>query len=176
MRKPGRVFDADVDIHEGCFFTRKGRNTGSLNKSGYHLINLKFIGEKYFAVYTLHFAIYCEANNIKSIPKGFCIHHRDNNTSNNTIENLCLCTPSYNNYCAAKTKDYTAIYNTRKKNGFKQTIKAFTKDGTEKTYPSMSKAAQDFSVNVSRVSRIVNKKQYHGYLLKDGKTYDFCRA
>ena len=77
MRRPCRIFDADVDIEEGCFFTKKGRNTGSLNKSGYRLINLKKRGSKIYGVYTLHFAIYIEANNITELPKGFLLHHID---------------------------------------------------------------------------------------------------
>ena len=176
MRRPCRFFQAEVDIEEGCFYTKKGRNTGSLNASGYHLINLKRIGEKLHTVYSLHFVMFCEANGITKLPEGFCLHHVDNNTSNNKISNLCLCRPTYNNYCAAKNKDYTAIYEKRKKNGFKQRIKAFTKTGEELFFPSMNKAAQDFQVNVSRISRIVNKHKYHGYLLKDDKVFDFCRA
>ncbi len=176
MRKQSRFFNADVDIHEGCFYTKKGKNTGSLNASGYHLINLKKKGEKLFGVYTLHFAIFCEANNIEKLPEGFCLHHIDENTSNNSIENLCLCTPTWNNYCAAKNKDYTAIYEKRKQNGFKQKIKAFTKDGNEEFFESMNKCAEAFGVNVSRISRIVNKTKYHGYVEKKEKLYDFCRA
>ena len=176
MRRPSRFYQAEVNIHEGCYWTKKGRNTGSLNQSGYHLINLKKKGETCFGVMTLHFAIYCEANNITKLPEGFCIHHIDDNPSNNKITNLCLCTATYNNYCSAKNKDYKAIYEKRKVNGFKQKIKAFTKEGDIELFGSMCKAAAAFQVNVSRISRIVNKSKYHGYVLRDNKIYDFCRA
>ncbi len=176
MRRPCRIFDADVNVHEGCFHTKKGRNTGSLNQSGYRLINLKKRGERLFGVYTLHFAVFCEANNISELPKGFCLHHIDDNPQNNKIDNLCLCTPTWNNYCAAKNRDYSKIYQTRKRNGFKQTIKAFTKEGGEMLFSSMCKAAKHFGVNPSRISRIVNKKKYSGSVLKDGTSYSFSRV
>ena len=176
MRRPGRIFQADVDIEAGCFYTKKGRNSGSLNNSGYRLINLKFKNEKCHAVMTLHFAIFCEANNVKELPKGYCLHHIDNRPDlNNGIDNLALCTPSYNNFCAAKNRDYNGIYQKRKENGFIQKIVATAKN-KELTFKSQSEAARFFSVNVSRISRIVNNKKYHGSIMKDGLAYDFCRA
>ncbi len=176
MRRPGRIFDADVDVNQGCFFTKnKGKNNGNLNNSGYYLINLKRKGEKLFGIYTMQLAIFCEANNIKNIPKGYCIHHIDDNPSNNCMNNLCLCTPSWNAMCSAQNKDYTAIYEKRKQRGFIQKVRAFSKAGTEKEYRSMSQAARDFGVNVCRISRIVNRKPYHGYLRKNDEIFDFCR-
>ena len=36
--------------------------------------------------------IYCKANGLKSIPKGYVIHHRDFNSLNDNIDNLMLMT------------------------------------------------------------------------------------
>ena len=88
------IFQGLVNIEEGYFQTKnKPVNKGSLNNSGYYLINLKPKGSKLFRVLTIQLAIYLEANNLTEIPKGFCLHHIDNNTNNNKILNLSLCTP-----------------------------------------------------------------------------------
>ena len=151
-------------------------NQGVLNNSGYFLINLKRQGESKHRVMTMQLATYLEANNITKIPKGFVLHHIDNNTGNNRIDNISLCTPTYNSYCAAKSKDYKKIYELRKKNGFIQKIKATCSDKTHKVYRSMNKCAQAFGVNVGTISKIVNKKPYYNSITQKNKTFTFCRA
>ena len=171
-----RIFQGKVDIENGFFQTKnKPVNKGVLNNSGYFLINLKRHGQSNFKIMTMQLAIYLEANNIMALPKGFVIHHIDSETGNNNIDNISLVTPTYNSYCAARSKDYGKIYEKRKKNGFIQKIKA-TCPGTQKVYKSMNKCAQAFNVNVGTISKIVNKKKYYNSITQKGKTYTFCRV
>lgn len=41
-----------------------------------------------------HHIVYCFANGLKEIPKGYCVHHIDFNKTNNTLDNLRLMTHS----------------------------------------------------------------------------------
>jgi len=43
----------------------------------------------YNYIYEHHY-VYCLKNNLTQIPKGYCIHHKDGDTENNSIENLLL--------------------------------------------------------------------------------------
>ena len=170
------IFQGLVNIEEGYFQTKnKPVNKGSLNNSGYYLINLKPKGSKLFRVLTIQLAIYLEACGISEIPKGFCLHHIDNNTNNNKISNISLCTPKLNCYFAAKNRDYKAIYQKRKENGFVQKIKATGPDSVL-LFDSMSKCAKAFQTNPGTISKIVNKKKYYNNIVRDGKIWNFCRA
>ena len=171
------IFQGKVNIEKGyCQTKNKQENKGSLNNSGYYLINLKPKGSKHFRVLTMQLAIYLEANGIQEIPKGFCLHHIDNNTGNNKILNISLCMPKLNCYFAAKNRDYAAIYEKRKQNGFKQKIKATSPDNSVLLFDSMSKCAKHFETNPGTISKIVNKKKYYNNLVRDNKTWNFCRA
>ena len=152
-------FNATVDINEGYFVTpRRPVNKGAKHqKTGYRMINLKRKGEKGYSVLYMHHAIYCEANGISKLPRGFQIHHRDGNKENNKISNLCLCTPKYNCLCAAATRDYGKVYATRKVNGFKQKVRARSK-GYDKTFPSINQAGIELGICNSRISEILNNK------------------
>ena len=172
-----RILQGKVDIENGFFQTKnKPVNKGVLNNSGYFLINLKRNGQSKFRIMTMQLAIYLEANNIPALPKGFVLHHINCDTGNNTIDNISLVTPTYNSYCAAKSKDYKQIYLKRKKNGFVQKIKATCSDKTHKIYKSMNKCAQAFTVNVGTISKIVNKKPYYNSITQKNKTFTFCRV
>ena len=46
--------------------------------------------------------IFCEYHNIESVPKGFVIHHIDENKDNNSIENLMLLSKSEHSKLHAK--------------------------------------------------------------------------
>ena len=172
-----RIFDAEVDIENGFFVTKnKPINRGVLNNSGYFLINLKRKGEKKHSVYTMQLSIYLEANNIQKIPEGFCLHHQDECTGNNKIGNICLCTHSYNSYCAAKNRDYVKIYEKRKENGFTQKVQATDPEGNIQLFDSISKCARAFSVNPGTISKILNKKKYYSTVTFKNKVFTFCRA
>ena len=170
------IFEGKVDIEGGFFETKnKPENKGTLNNSGYYLINLKPKNNPLFRVLTMQLAIFLEANKIKKIPAGFCLHHIDNDTGNNRISNLSLCTPSLNCYFAAKTRDYSAIYKKRESNGFVQKIKAIGPD-TELFFNSMNKCARYFQTNVGTISKIVNQKKYYTKLIRNNKIWKFCRV
>ena len=61
---------------------------------GYKLV-LKptwYTGRKKSKHVFLHSVVYCEANNLTEIPKGYVLHHCDQNKHNNTNSNLILLT------------------------------------------------------------------------------------
>ena len=180
MIQDSKIFEAKVDVDNGFFVTkRKPRNTGALHKStGYKMINLRFKGQKAHSVLYMHHAIFFEANGIQQLPKGFQIHHANNNKTDNRAPNLYLCSAKWNSYCAAKTRDYDAVYQTRKKNGFKQRIRVKGAEGYEKTFPSMNKTSQELGICVSRISQILNGKTEYTTATsrKDGKGYTFERV
>ena len=159
MIRDSEIFEAKVDVDNGFFVTkRRPRNIGAKHsKTGYRMINLRFKGQKAHSVLYMHHAIFFEANGITELPKGFQIHHANNNKEDNRAENLYLCSAKWNSYCAAKTRDYAAVYESRKKNGFKQSIRAKT-DDYEKVFPSMNQAAQELGICISRISQIINGK------------------
>ena len=169
-------YQCSVDITEGFVVTlRKKKNFGSKNKStGYHSVMLKEIGSKYFASYYVHRIVWETANGCK-IPKGFHIHHQDGNKSNNSIMNLSLVSCKLNNWFAAKKRDYKAIFEKRKKLGFK--VKVTAKCGKEeKEFESMRQAAKHFGVNVSSISGILAGKKYFNSVKRGNKEYTFVRT
>ena len=169
-----------VDIKEGFIVTvRKKKNFGSKNKStGYHSVMLKEIDCKLFAPHYVHRIVWETANGCK-IPPNFHIHHIDNNKSNNSIFNLSLVSCKLNNWFAARNRDYVAIFEKRKKNGFKVAVTAKSSVGesdseTELSFLSMRQAAKHFKVNVSTISKILAGKEYCTSVKRDNKIILLC--
>ena len=179
MIRDCHFFNATVNIEDGYFVTpRRQVNKGAKHqKTGYKMINLRRIGENGYSVLYMHHAIYCEANGISKLPRGFQIHHRDGNKENNCISNLCLCTSKFNNLCAARTRDYKKVYATRKLNGFKQKIRVRSKD-YDKTFPSINQACIELGLCNSRISEILNNKTDYKVALSKttGRRYTFERV
>ena len=173
-------YNCKIDIKKGLVTTKRRTNhAGSINKkTGYHTVMLQAKGEKHYAPYYLHRVVWEEANQCR-IPKGFHVHHLDSNKSYNSIMNLALVTQRLNNWYAAQNRDYKAIYETRKRNGFKAKIVATCseEDGTETKlhFDSMSKCAKHFNKNVSVISNIVNNKGYCTQITLNDRVYKFCR-
>ena len=170
-------YNCKVDIRKGLVTTkRKTDHPGSKNKcTGYHTVMLQAKGEKHYAPYYMHRVIWEEANQCR-IPPGFHVHHINSDKSYNSIMNLSLVTQRLNNWYAAQNRDYKAIYETRKRNGFKAKIVATcTEDETELHFDSMNKCARHFNKNVSVISNIVNGKGYCTSITLNDKTYKFCR-
>ena len=74
--------------------SRGSKNTYDLvsDSKGYLLINKPewYTGRKKSTHIFYHHAVYCEANGLTEIPKGYVIHHCDENPHNNEIENLMM--------------------------------------------------------------------------------------
>ena len=171
-----KFYEAKVNPTTGVFETKRiAENHGNKNKrTGYWSIDLKPRGCKAYVTEYMHRAIFQEATGLV-IPKGFQIHHRDGNKDNNTIDNLCMCTAKFNNMEAAKTRDYAQVYQTRKKNGFKQKVKAISLD-SEETFPSLNQCSKALGVRVSRISSIVNGGPYQKAFSKTrNKKFTFVR-
>ncbi len=171
-----KFYEARVNTSTGAFETKRIKeNHGNRNKStGYWSILLKYKGCKGFVTEYMHRAIFQEATGL-IIPTGWQIHHRDGNKSNNTIDNLCMCTARFNNMEAAKTRDYAQVYRSRKKNGFKQKVKAIS-ENSEEEFPSLNQCSKALGVRVSRISSIVNGGPYQKAFSKTmNKKYTFVR-
>ena len=170
-----KFYQAQVDLKRGIFRTgRMDENPGSKSKfTGYRMINLKRKDGTFKGEYT-HRAVFQEATGFL-IPEGFQIHHRDGDKDHNGIDNLCLCTSRFNNLEAAKTRDYGKIYESRKKNGFKQKVRASCK-GEHLDFPSQSKCSQALGICISRISNILrNEPKSRAYSKQTGKHYTFVK-
>ena len=170
-------FQCKVNISEGYVVTaKKPRNFGAKHKvTGYHVVNLKEKGSRFFAPYYVHRIVWEVANGVP-IPPGMCVHHHDGNRSNNSILNLSVCTPKLNNFFAAKNRCYAGIYEKRKKNGFKVRVTATGPDKEKLTFPSMTKCAKHFGCNPGTISSILAGKKYYDSVSLDGKRYNISRT
>ena len=148
------IYQQEFNSKLGCFKTKRhDQDFGVKNKvTGYRSISLRLKNGLVVREY-MHRAIFQATTGI-IIPKGFQVHHRDADKDNNSIDNLCMCTSRFNNLEAAKTRDYAKIYKSRKKNGFKQKIKAICGEW-EQVYPSMNQCAKALGIWPSRISNII---------------------
>lgn len=173
-----KFYKSKVNIQNGTFETKRMPvNPGTKSKNtGYRLINLPLKASPGHITEYVHRAIFQEATGFM-IPPGFQIHHRDGDKDHNSIHNLCLCTAKFNNREAAKTRDYKQIYESRKKNGFKQKVTATSGD-FKQTFPSLSQCGKELGICVSRISSILrNTLPYHkAYSKTTKKKYTFVRA
>ena len=144
-----------ADIARGIFETKRIKeNHGNRNKhSGYWSIALRLKGEKGFCSVYVHRAIFQEAVGFL-LPAGFVVHHRDGNPDHNWIDNLCLCTQRFNCLEAMKTRDHSKIVETRRKNGWKQKLKACCA-GEEQEFSSQRQCSKVLGINQSRISLIL---------------------
>lgn len=172
--KACKFYESKCNIQTGIFETlRMKENPGSKCKTGYRMLHLPLKGGGHKHEY-VHRAIFQEATGFL-IPEGFQIHHRDGDKDSNGIDNLCLCTSRFNNLEAAKTRDYEQIYLSRKKNGFKQKIKATSKD-YEEVFPSQCQCAKALGICVSRISNILREMpNAMAHSKKTGKKYSFVK-
>ena len=167
-----------VDIARGFFETKRiEENHGNRNKhTGYWSIGLRLKGETGFAQTYVHRAVFQEAVGFL-IPEGWVVHHRDGNPDHNGIDNLCLCTQRFNCLEAMKNRDHKKIYESRKKNGFKQKIKACCA-GEEQEFASQNQCAEALGIEQSRISKILrNVVPWHtAYSKKLDKKFTFVRV
>ena len=170
-------FQCKANITDGYLVTKnKPFNYGAKNQvTGYHVVNLKEKGSRFFAPYYIHRVIWEEANGCR-VPDGFVVHHQDGNRSNNKITNLSACTQKLNNWFAAKNRDYKKIYEKRKRNGFK--VRVTATDPEEKTihFPSMSQCAKFMGCNPGTISNILANRKYYDSFTKDNVKYTFSRT
>ena len=131
-------------------------------------------GQKGYESVYVHRLVWEQANRCR-VPKGFHVHHIDNNKQNNSIYNLSLVTQRLNNWFAAQLRDYKAIYETRKRNGFKiKTTSVCLEDGSQLHFDSMRQAAAHHNTCVSIVSGIINGRGPL-HITHNDKTYKFVR-
>lgn len=173
----GYFYKAAVDIEKGYFITPKiDENYGNLHKAtGYmHICLQKHDGS--WVTENVHRAIWQEANRML-IPKGMVIHHIDGVKIWNGISNLCCCSQWYNLTQRKEiVRDYKQIYESRKRNGFKQSVLA--KSGKTSTeFPSITQCGKALGIWPSRISNILNKKRYCYTATSklDGRKYTFVR-
>ena len=173
----GFFYKCDANIEKGFFITPKiEENYGNLHKAtGYmHICLQKHDGT--WVTENVHRAIWQEANRML-IPKGMVIHHMDGVKIWNGISNLSCCSQWFNLSQIKKfNRDYKQIYESRKRNGFKQAIIAKSGD-ISKEFPSITKCGKALGIWPSRISNILNKKRYCYTATSklDGRKYTFVR-
>ena len=176
MKTTCTIFDAEVDIIEGCFWTKKGKNKGCQNPvTGYRIIALKFLGDTKFTCMNLHKAIWCAAMGVKELPKGYILHHISGVRTDCRIDNLSLVTPHYNQLRGAENRDYKEITRKRLEYGHSHAVQAKSKNDTL-TFKSMSECARFFHVSPGRVSCNVNKQKYYNGLKHKDEVYIISRT
>ena len=170
-------FQCQVNITDGYVVTcKKPTNYGAKHKiTGYHIVNLKEKGSRFFAPYYVHRIVWEVANGVP-VPKGMCVHHIDSDKSNNKISNLSVCTPKLNNFFAAKNRCYKSIYEKRKRNGFKVRVTATGPKDEKLEFPSMTQCAKHFGCNPGTISSILAGKKYYDTVTLDGQKYNISRT
>lgn len=174
----GFFYKASANTKQGYFITPKiEKNHGNIHKgTGYvHICLQKHDGT--WVTENVHRAIWQEANRML-IPKGMVIHHVDGCKRWNGISNLVCCSQYFNLSQVKKFhRDYKQIYESRKRNGFKQAIIA--KSGkTSAEFPSITQCGKALGIWPSRISNILNKKRYCYTATSklNGRKYTFVRV
>ena len=173
----GFFYKASANIEKGYFVTPKiEENYGNLHKAtGYlHICLQRHDGS--WVTENMSRAIWQEANRML-IPKGMVIHHINTVKIWNGISNLACCTQYFNLSQVKKfNRDYKQIYESRKRNGFKQAILAKTGKTTTE-FPSITQCGKALGIWPSRISNILNKKRYCYTATSklDGRKYTFVR-
>lgn len=78
----------------------KTNPTMKISKRGYKLIYIPLKGWVYY-----HHYIFCKHHNLKEIPKGYCLYHKDRNPLNNELDNLQFMTINSHNKIPKKTQN-----------------------------------------------------------------------
>lgn len=133
-----------------------------IRKDGYCKVNLGGYGKQ--KTLNLHrlvaLAFIVNPNNLP------CINHKDENPTNNTVDNLEWCTYEYNNnYGSFKDKHSKAFRNYPK---FSKAVIQMTLDGTDiQEFPSIAEAARHLGrnyVNIAEYLKEPNKRNHaYGY-------------
>lgn len=133
-----------------------------IRKDGYCKVNLGGYGKQ--KTLNLHRLVAIAfIPNPQNLP---CINHKDENPSNNTVENLEWCSYKYNNnYGTFKEKHSIAFRNYPK---FSKPIVQMTMDGQDiQEFPSIAEAARQLNgnyVNIAEYLREPNKRNHaYGY-------------
>lgn len=138
---------------------------GIINKAGYNRVIFKI---RPFSKQVFVHRLVAEAfiPNPDNLP---FVNHKDENPSNNCVENLEWCDRQYNNtYGNALSK----AHNTRLSNGYTRVVNKIDKEGhVVATYTSMYKAAKADGVSYDRIRHSVNHGntvEGHIYKVKEG--------
>ena len=123
------------------------------NSSGYKSVSLhdkKNNKKKFISIHRLVADVFL--SNDEKYP---CVNHKDNDRSNNNVDNLEWCSYSYNNAyagCGERAKETM----TKK---FGKAIKVTLKDGTQKMFDSTRSACKIMSLDQANVVRCLKGKQ-----------------
>lgn len=105
------------------------------------------------------------------------INHKDENPSNNNIENLEWCDHQYNlSYGNREQKMLDSEGYKRRTNRIKKPIYVINKDGKRKRYESITSACKELNLNHCNVSACLNNKKNskRNYKTHRGYTFEYA--
>ncbi len=149
-------------INSGGVHVPEGIKRPQDNGRGYKYVQLKKEGtRKNFYIHRLVADSFLP--NLKKLKE---VNHKNENKSDNRVENLEWCTHSYNNSYGTKierTKQHPNYIACTQRN--KTKIICIYPDGRLKRFPSLIECAREIEVPVHGISNVLNKRQktHYGY-------------
>lgn len=173
-----KLFKNKIDINSGKIYSIKDNSKEimtCINNNGYYTGMIKdCYGNKYRGA---HEVIYAEAHQLpKHLWGNNQINHKDENKSNNSIDNLELKDRSYNNtYNERHIKIGKKLHN---REDMSKTVYKYTLDGKlVEIYPSASEASRQNNVPVPRIIQCCNggwfNKKYNKWCNLTVKGYKY---
>ena len=157
-----KIYDGVLRLGDNYVYRSDTKNfIGFIVRDGYHMISIKIDG-KDTSMFTHRLMYYTFKG---AIPENMCVHHKDNNKANFSINNLELATPTENklhNVALGKNKSGKGENNScaKFKNDDIIAIKSLIRDGMTR-----SQIAKLFNTRPQNISRIATGKRWSSIVI-----------